>query len=532
MKKFMRILSLALAALCIFSLVSCSLLDTDDGGDAKEPSGVDDGGSGVSGGGEVQPLAFYEFYNDKKEWCLALDGEIVMKSQVAGKLVIADDASFAYVINGYGIDVVSRDGIQRLADDAYEVLALATLEVGAVYANDGGVYLCRKKGEEKPIETDYESIVSMSANQYIISADASVVAFAEAVLGDNATSDTDSAESFAAEGERALYIYRDDTLTLCEEKIIPEALSDDGRLLYGRASIESSALVVYNTETKAKNRVFGSVIDIVDMTADGSGLVFTAYDSRMSVGTYVTAVDCEYLTVKKIAKIADGSSVTPIQTDASAHRFDLLADKYFECRQTTEGSTEVLRSLYYLDGEYNTHLICSGDFKTDGELKSIYCVDGDAVLSKIDAENPADVRKTEISQGVTRYEVMPNGSVYYVGADGTLVCLDGQTGERTDIAQNVCDLTSYAYAKIVYFSTDDNGRVMYIDSSGERVELEIQNEHIEGIFRFVNTHSERAYALNVNLEEGMARVYYTDDGAKSFKLCSDLKIPGVGSSAQ
>ncbi len=546
MKKFMKILGLCLALVLMLSFVSCSMLGGDDG-DKKQTEEKEKDNEKKKNPVVADKIAFYDFVNESGNWCIYADGEIVGTYSTQGKLVVSGDSTFAYVIHGGDIDVLDANGSTLITEKAEEVYSLAALKVGAVYSDGEGVYAYTQEHGESLLANINESVLTTSVNDYMISADASVVVFSIKPKNNDETSDAGASArpmpadmydnsgeniddtsvdtSFLVKGGNSLCIWRDGVIREMNIPISPVALSDDGKILYVKTPLNE--LMVYDTSTWQSCSI-AKANEVIAITSDGSEVVFS--DEYLNTRVVTVDIKSSALSISRQAQLASGEGVcTPLAPASAGYGFDTFAGKYFEFDGDVMAE-DAEESLYYVDKNYQTWRIARGeDIKTDSELKHVYCLNGRGTLNKVNFSDLNNITLSTVAENVVEYEVMASGNAYCVDDYFNLNYYDHKASVKTRIATGVSELNSYEYANAVYFQYMDNDGAMFSKDGAEPDKLTVDGKSIGGMFGIVgDTDDKKTYALAYDLSSGSVKVYYTADGTASLTFLSNLIIPGLG----
>ena len=457
--------------------------------------------------------SFVAFSDEDGNYSIAANGKVLSTFENEIELIIADDRSFAYVVeeevDGVRIYIATnKDIVPVTASPVSDVLATASLKPGVIYEDEDGVYLyTSKNGDEGRItrESGYSN--------WLISADASTVVYT-APLESNAV-------------EFYLCVYKDNSEYKQTKNLIPVEVSADGSLIYGYGftsnDITSKVLYVINSE-EGGSKVFvdDNFGAITAMNADGTEIIYYTNEAK-GITSYIYAFNEKKIDEAAPSSIARGI-YTPVSIDPEVAVFGTFADCYLEGVSGLNLTSGITSSTYYIDKKFSIQKVASatGKFSPDGDY--LYYISEGGALMQLDLSD--DNYNTEkIAEDIVDFAITQKGNVYHLSDGNRLRFYKLSSDKTTRISDDAESIVMYENGDILYFTETENVNVFSSKEGSSPETVKFDSTSVTGIPYFSATGSKKTYAAFEDTDSGDWKLFYTSNG-KKFKIvdnsCSDI----------
>jgi hypothetical protein len=239
-----------------------------------------------SGDIKYENNSFISFCDEDGIYSVAVNGKVIREFENEIELIVADDRSFAYIIesseDGYRITITDGKKTTDITPSPVtKVLATASLTPGVVWLDaDNGVYHYTEKRGEERITRDIDLTLANTDNHFFrLSADGETVVYTR--IDDENTAITH------------LCVYTDSSETKFQKNMYPVAISDDGSIIYAYASrdgVTNSLYALPFNDEFDRYLISENFLSIVALNADGDEVVFTTKsEADSAITTYVAS---------------------------------------------------------------------------------------------------------------------------------------------------------------------------------------------------------------------------------------------------
>ena len=460
--------------------------------------------------------SFVTYSDEDGNYSVVANGKVLSTFENEVELIVADDRSFAYLIED-GLDgvriyiVTNKDIVAVTASPVSEVLATASLKPGVIYEDEDGVYLyTSKNGDEGRItkESGYSN--------WLISADASTVVYT-APLESNAV-------------EFYLCIYKDNSEYKQTKNLTPVAVSADGSLIYGYGyttnDITSRVLYVINSDEDGR-KVFvdDNFGGITAMNAEGNEIIYYTNETK-GITSYIYAFN-----EKKIDEAAPSSITrgiyTPVSVDPEVAVFGTFADCYLQGISDVSLTTGITSSTYYIAKDFSIQKVASatGKFSPDGDY--LYYISESGALMQLDLGD--DNYNTEkIAEDIVDFAITEKGNVYHLSDGNRLRYYKLSTEKTTRISDDAEEIVMYENANTLYFTETENVNIFSSKEGSSAETVKFDSTSVTGIPVFSNPSSDKTYVAFEDTDSGDWKLFYTSN-SKKFKMIDNscVEIPGM-----
>ena len=506
MKKLRLLMAVACVALAL-SLCSCG-------------SGMLTGLLGGLGGVTYADNTYASFIDVDGVYNVAANGKIVDTYEYPIELTVAADRSFAYVVetgdDGIMVDVIRGDKLSDVTTTPVtKVLALAELEPAAVWLDEsnGVFHWTASKGEER-ITKDYELTFSDSDNHYFcISANGDTVAYTE----------------FDEErGYTNLHYFEDGEDYKLQKNMYPIALSDDGSLIYAKASKDGVTNSLYVIPKDGDNEMYliaEKFRSIIDINTKGNEIVYTAWDEEAVVATYLVAFDLKKMDQEITpTRLVKGAVIHPVSVDGSDARFETFKDTYFQCDVNDDGYSlaDGASPVYYVNEAFEPERISkyAGKFSTKGDY--FYYINANETLVQVDLKSEELVTEN-IAQDVEDFAVNEKGNVYIL-SDDILKYYNISKEKSYKIAQDVTEISMHQYANTVYFAIEDAEAVYCSKEGGDKEQAKFDGITLRGLPQFIDAKAKKNFVGVYDESNEEWKLFYTSGGNSFESVATCEKI--------
>lgn len=457
--------------------------------------------------------SFVTFSDEDGNYSIVANGKVLRTFENEVELIIADDRSFAYVIeeevDGVRIYIATnKDIVPVTASPVSEVLATASLKPGVIYEDEDGVYLyTSKNGDEGRItrERGYAN--------WLISADASTVVYT-APLESNAV-------------EFYLCIYKDNSEYKQTKNLTPVAVSSDGSLIYGYGftanNITSKVLYVINSaEGGRKVFVDDNFGAITAMNADGNEIIYYTTETK-GITSYIYAFDEKNIDEAAPSSIARGV-YAPVSVDPEIAVFGTFAGCYLEGVSDLTLTSGITSSTYYIDKKFSINKVASatGKFSPDGDY--LYYISEGGALMQLDLTD--DNYNTEkIAEDIVDFAITQKGNVYHLSDGNRLRFYKLSADKTTRISDDAEKIVMYDNGDTLYFTETENVNVFSSKEGSSPETVKFDSTSVTGIPVFSAPGSAKTYVAFEDTDSGDWKLFYTSNG-KKFNMvnnsCADI----------
>ena len=466
---------------------------------------------------------FVAFCDEDGIYRVAANGNVVGEYENEIELILADDRSFAYVIensdDGYRITITDgKDVTEITPSPVTKVLATAGLTPGVVWLDaDNGIYLYTEKGGEERITRDVDATsANADENFFFISADASTVVY------------TKIDEDRPAELHH-LCVYTDSSETKFQKNMYPVAVSDDGSMIYAYAyskdSVTKTLYVLPFNDESDRYLLSNNFLGMVATNAEGNEVVFTTIgDTDSLISTYVVSFNLKKMDeVAQPVRIAKGAVYTPVAINNDVARFSTFEDTYFEAQIPELDIIDNQAPVYYVGKDYEVRRISkfAGKFDPDGDY--FYYTNSEGTLQRVDLSD-ADAVSQKIAEDVVDFEITQKGNVYWLDDTTRLMYYSNSKEKKTRIADNVEGISMHTYSNTLYFTFTDAVNIYTTEEGSEKEAAKFDSGTVTGLPVFANPEYKKTFAAFYDMDNEEWRLFYTSNG-KKFKhisVCSDI----------
>lgn len=475
-----------------------------------------------SGHVKYENNSFVAFCDEDGIYRVAANGKVVGEYENEVELIVADDRSFAYIIeasedDGYRIFVV--DGKKNVTEvtpsPVTKILATATLTPGIVWLDsDNGIYhYTTKRGEER-ITRDIEETRALEEETFFeISADAETVTYTK---------------YDAEKSTEYLCVYTDSTETKFQKLMYPVAVSDDGSMIYAYASRDGVTNALYVLPFNDENDrylISDNFNSIVDINTAGNEIVFTTTDDTGAISTYLVAFNLKKMDeVAQPTRIAKGYVFNPVSVDPEVACFSTYADCYFEADVSElDLALDATAPVYYVNKSFEIRRISkfAGQFDPDG--KYFYYTNNDGTLQRVDLSDE-DAVAQKIAEDIIDFEITQKGNVYWLDDTSRLMYYSTSKEKKTRIADNVEGISMHDYSNTLYFTFTDAVSIYTTEEGSAKEAAKFDSSVVTGLPTFADSSYKKTFAAFYDVDNEEWRLFYTSNG-KSFGLiavCSDV----------
>lgn len=474
----------------------------------------------------------YKDYNDVSR--VAVNGKPIAEYEGEIELIVADDCSFAYVIETtedgemlYVLDTKEQTTITL--DPVAKILDTASLKPGAIWydANDNRVYhYTEERGTDTMLSKASErSFVAFDEHYFLISGDGETVVFYRSGAAEN-TSDK-------------LMMYKDhqESPVINKGGYIPVSISDNGEVIYVKnGPTEDSGYTlhvitviddIYSTYPVTKN--FSRMIA---MNKDGDEIVYTTMGEKES--TFVLKLNLkridDEISPKKVGK---NLVFAPVDPKGEIARFDTFEQCFFQIENDVEYYlADSANYLYYLDSYDDPEVArvskTPGKFSPNG--KRYFAINKDGIFGYYDLTNKASIsefNRIRVSEGdINDFAVTQKGNVYLL-SENRLMYYDLSKEKATPIHNSVSNISMHTAANILYFTTEGTLGVFTTKEGAQMEKADMGSVTPTALPVFVDANSKDTFAGYYDADNAECVLIYTSNG-KRFKHISEcLAISGV-----
>ena len=461
---------------------------------------------------------------------VAANGKIVATYEYPVELVVADDRSFAYVIetgdDGVMIDVVKGDKLSDITTSPVtKVLATATLAPAVVWLDEtNGVYHYTEKAKEERIIKDYGlTLADSNDHNFCISANGTTVAYTE----------------FDEEkGNTYLYVFQNGEETKLQKNMYPIALSDNGSLIYAKASRDGVSQSLYVIPKDGDNEMYliaEKFRSILDINVKGNEIVYTAWDAEAVVSTYLVAFNLKKMDQEITpTRLVKGAVLHPISVDGSVARFETFKDTYFQCDVNDDGYSlaDSVSPVYYVNKKFEPSRISkyAGQFSPKGDY--FYYINANNTLVQVDLKSD-ELTTDNISTDVDDFAITDKGNLYILSDDALRYRkVSAKNDKSTKVCQDVTAITMHRYSNTLYFSIEDAEAVYCSEEGGEKEQAKFDGITLTGLPQFMDTNAKKNFVGVYDESNEEWKLFYTSNG-KKFKAvanCEDILQFSINSS--
>ncbi len=480
------------------------------------------GGSGKNI--KFEDNSFVAFCDEDQVWRVAANGKIVGEYENEIELRIADDRSFAYIIehseDGYTVSYTTgKEAVEMVASPVAKILDTASLVPGVVYLDmdNSSIYMYNEKSGEERISRDVEAtLANTDEHSFMISGDAQTVIYTQR--------DADRPADVSH-----LCVYKDNSSEKFQKNMKPEAISDDGSLIYASATkdnVSRSLYVLPYTGEYDRYLLSENFNSIIELNTDGDEVVFTTLggDSDALISTYVVAFNIKKMDeVASPVRIARGAPYAPISVDGKTARFSTFADTYFEAQLLDVEIFENQVPVYYVSKKYEVRRIAKFGGKFDSKGDYFYYTNQDNTLQRIDLSESDPVAE-KIAEDIVDFEITQKGNIYWLDDTTRLMFYNTSKDKRQRIAEDVESIEMHTYSNTLYYTTSTALSVQYTEEGSKAEPAKFDGAAVTGAPEFINPEYKRTFAAFYDADNDEWRLFYTSNGSK-FKLigvCSEV----------
>ncbi len=479
--------------------------------------------AGKSNDVKYEDNSFISFCDEDGIWRVAANGKIVGEYEHEITLIPADDRSFAYVIestdDGYRVTVThGKEVVELTSSPVTRVLATAGMKVGVVWLDsDNGIYLYTEKGGEERITRDIDATAANEPVHYFhISGDAETVVYTKR--------DADKPGEL-----HYLCAYRDSSETKLQKNMYPEAISDDGSMIfasaYSRNAVTKSLYALPFNDENDRYLLSENYLSIVAMNTKGNELVYTTIgDTDSLVSTYVVSFDVKKMTeVANPVRIARGATFVPVSVDPEVARFSTFKEVYFKADVLISDMIDNEAPVYFVNKNYEVRRISKFAGKFDAKGEYFYYTNSEGTLQRIDLTDE-DAVSEKIAEDVVDFEVTQKGNVYWLDDTTRLMFYNTAKEKKTRIGDNVEGISMHKHSNTLYFSFDETQSIYCTEEGSSKKAAEFESGTVTGLPYFSDSDFKKTFAAFYDADNDEWRLFYTSNG-KSFKfisVCSDI----------
>lgn len=475
---------------------------------------------------------------------VAANGKFIAEYEGDIELIVADDRSFAYVIETtedgqmlYMVDTKKQTAITL--DPVAKVLDTASLKPGAVWydASDDRVY---HYSEESGLDTvlSFASFRSFAANDdhyFLISGDGETVVFYKRGEYDG-TNDK-------------LMMYKDhqDNPVISKGGHIPVAVSDNGEVMYVRTldkdSISTLHIVSVIDDMYSTYPIAENFLKMVDMNKDGDEIVYTAIGEQFSVNTFVVKLNLKSITDEIMPKrIGKNITFVPVDPKGEVARFDTFEKCFFKAESTEAynlaAAAGAANYLYYLDSydeaEVSKISKTPGEFSPNGKhyfTININNTTGKGSLGYYDLTSKSSmsefIKIRTSDENVVDFAVTQKGNVYWLTDGNRLMYHNLSKEENTPISNSANSISMHTAANVLYFTTDGTLGVFSSKEGSKMEKADMGSVNATALPVFADATSKDTFAGYYDVDSDECVLIYTSNG-KNFKPVSKcISINGL-----
>lgn len=473
--------------------------------------------------------SFVSFCDSDGIYRVAANGKVVGEYENEIELIVADDRSFAYVIedseDGYRINII--DGKKNVTDvtssPVTKVLATASLKPGVVWLDsDNGIYhYTNKRGEER-ITRDIEATRALEDDTFFhISADAETVAYTK----------YDSEKN-----TEYLCVYNDNTETKFQKLMYPVAVSNDGSLIYAYASrdgVMNSLYVLPFNDENDRYLISDNFNSIIDINTAGDEIVFTTTDDAGTLSTYLVAFNLKKMDeVAQPTRIAKSYVFNPVSIDPEVACFATFADCYFEADVSElDLSLDKTAPVYYVDKNFEIRRISKFAGKFDSDGKYFYYINNEGTLQMVDLKDDDSVAQ-KIAEDIEDFAITRKGNLYWLDDASRLMYYNTSKEKKTRIADNVSAISMYDYTNTLYFSIIDNSSIYVTEEGSDKEVAKLASSIVTGLPMFADSDYKKTFAAFHDADNDEWRLFYTSNGKKFTLISVCAEVDGIEGSEQ
>ena len=430
---------------------------------------------------------------------VAVNGDVVEPGfENTIELVPAADNSFAYVIETTAeqkklIHVLEKkELIPITVSPVTSILALAELEPGIVYRDGEIVNFYADENEQRIIK-------NVTADNFVIAADASAVAF-------TASDDENAVDS-------KLYVHVQGVRESCASNMIPVAISKGGKYIYayGISSEDyvSKKLYLIDPIEQEKTPIETGFNSITYTNIKCDEILYT-------VGSPDTGYKSYIFSAKKEESFEIGAGLcVPMHADESVVKLATLKGSVLENVYFFEGGERSNSATYYVDKSYKPHKVSPYNGKLNGDGDTFYYIGEEDTLYSIDL-SAKKYKAKSIAIGVSDFVITAKDNVYILDDEMTLLFYKSSTAKKRTVGNDVEAFSYNSYSNVLYFEVLNDEKVYFTEEGSGLEPVEFSKEAITSAPVFISEGQKRTFVSVFNTDTGMYDLYYTTTG-KSFK---------------
>ncbi|MBE6536032.1 MAG: hypothetical protein E7677_05365 [Ruminococcaceae bacterium] len=481
-----------------------------------------------SGGDVTYTNNAYVAYSDEDDtYHVVANGKVVGSYENEVKVIPAADRSFAYIIEnidgeGYSVSYVkgAKNPVEITTSPVTEVLATADLEPAVVYYEEAnGIYLYTERhGEERMLKTNNILEYAAIKNSFHLSADGTTV-----VYNKIEANEANELRSFLCVWESG-----DDEVKF-QKNMTPEAVSNDGKVIYASASrdgITKSLYVVPFNDNNDKYLIADNFNSIVDINIDGNEVVYTANAGDGKVYTYLAAFNLKKMGDEITpSKFSIEGIYKPFTIEGNVAMFETFKNTYFKYSFASLGN-ELAGAcpIFAVAKDYSIDKISNfdGEFSPNGNF--FYYINDKGNLMQKNLKSSGSAEK--IDEGVEDFAVTAKGNLYWISDVSSLVYYNVAKDDSQRIADDVEYLSMHRYSNTLYFSFTDSMTIYTTSEGSDKKVAKFGTNDVMSIPAFSDDNAKAAYAAFYDEDNSEWQLFYTSNG-KTFKTrvasCADIK---------
>lgn len=481
-----------------------------------------------SGGDVTYTNNAYVAYSDEDDtYHVVANGKVVGSYENEVKVIPAADRSFAYIIEnidgeGYSVSYVkgAKNPVEITTSPVTEVLATADLEPAVVYYEEAnGIYLYTERhGEERMLKTNNILEYAAIKNSFHLSADGTTV-----VYNKIEANEANELRSFLCVWESG-----DDEVKF-QKNMTPEAVSNDGKVIYASASrdgITKSLYVVPFNNNNDKYLIADNFNSIVDINIDGNEVVYTANTGDGKVYTYLAAFNLKKMGDEITpSKFSIEGIYKPFTIEGNVAMFETFKNTYFKYSFASLGN-ELTGAcpIFAVAKDYSIDKISNfdGEFSPNGNF--FYYINDKGNLMQKNLKSSGSAEK--IDEGVEDFAVTAKGNLYWISDVSSLVYYNVAKDDSQRIADDVEYLSMHRYSNTLYFSFADSMTIYTTSEGSDKKVAKFGTNDVMSIPAFSDDNAKAAYAAFYDEDNSEWQLFYTSNG-KTFKTrvasCADIK---------
>ncbi len=453
---------------------------------------------------------------------VAANGVVVHTSEDELELRVADDNSFAYIIEngdeGYRVFVAKGKKIEPIIGTPVDkILATSSLKPGIVWLEiENGIYFYNEKNGEQRISRDHDGVIVEDFNSteehaylFYISADASTVTYSK----------------YAEDGNYSLYIFKNDGAVSGGKLRTPAGISDNGKYVYSSGVNKDGVTVFFvqlADEPTKRVLVAENFSRVIGTNIDGTEVLFTVTTSEGGEATYLYCFNEKNIGDDEVAPVKIGNGVyTPVAVNNNVARFKTLADKYYACADGENTSTYYLNSAL----EKSTLSKQSGKFDKDGNV--FYYITAGGALMWIDLDDEHFVA-TKVSDDVADFEITAKGNAYWVSdVERELMFYNRGKDKSSRIQYDVVDISLHVYSNTLYFTTEEGIDVCTTKEGSDYAEAKFGADKLTSVPEFTNGNLKTSFAAVWDADNSDWRLFYTGNGKSFSFVATTVYVHGI-----